>query len=319
MNKVSIFAFSQYGAELSLKLKTLLDYTYEVEGYYKKEYPQLNKLDKPLSEVVEDAFKKSNIIVFVGAVAIAIRLIAPLIKSKVEDPAIICIDDSGRYVIPILSGHLGQANKHALDFADLLDATPVITTSTDIHNVFAIDVFATKNNLLITNPKMIKYISSHLLEDNKVGFICDYEEVITPDFIDMNNEDIGICISEDITKRPFKQTINLIHKKYVLGVGLRKDKDSKTFEEFILNELKENNIDIKLVSEIVSIDLKKDEQALKDFACKYRLKLQTFSSDQLNNVQGEFSSSAFVKSITGVDNVCERALAYVVGSNNIII
>ncbi|MEG0283546.1 MAG: cobalamin biosynthesis protein [Erysipelotrichales bacterium] len=318
MNKVSVFAFSEYGAELSLKLKSLLDYNYDVEGYYKKEYPQLNKIDKPLSEVVEDSFKQSNIIIFIGAVAIAVRLIAPYLKSKVEDPAIICIDDGGSYVIPILSGHIGQANKYALDIASLLDAIPVITTSTDIHNVFAIDVFATKNNLLISNPAMIKYISTHLLENNKVGFVCDYQKVNTPDFIDINNKDIGICISEDINKKPFKKTINLIHKKYVLGVGLRKDKDSQTFEEFILNELKENKIDIKLVSEIVSIDLKKDEKALKDFACKYRLKMQTFSSEQLNNIKGEFSSSQFVKSITGVDNVCERSLAYVVGYENIL-
>lgn len=319
MIKTKIIAFTNHGAKIAQTLVNNLNDGYYVSAYYKEKYPDLlvNKLS--LNKFTKEAFNDSRLIIYIGAIGIATRAIAPFIKSKDVDPAIICIDDQANYVIPLLSGHLGNANNFALEISKILEAKPIITTSTDINNVFAIDNFALKNNLLIDDISKIKDISSELIKGNKIGLVSDYPiDNDIPDFIDKDNHEVGIYLGDDTTKYPFNKSINLRYKKYVVGIGVRKDKESEVLEEYFLRILKENKIDYRLVSTIVSIDLKKEELALINLANKYRYKFITYSSDELAQVEGEYTASDFVKKTTGVDNVCERSVAKYAGYNNII-
>ena len=120
-------------------------------------------------EFTRRCFAGCDAIVFIGAAGIAVRMIAPLVKAKDTDPAVLVIDEKGRFVIPILSGHIGGANALAMRLATLLHATPVITTATDVNGVFAVDVWATQNGCAIPDTQHIKAVSAALLVGQSVG------------------------------------------------------------------------------------------------------------------------------------------------------
>ena len=112
---------------------------------------------------------------FIGAAGIVVRSIAPFLTDKVNDPAILVMDEKGKFVIPILSGHLGGANAYAEQLARKIGAVPVITTATDCNQCFAVDLFAQKNGLWIADWHKIKEISSRILEKEPVGWISEYD------------------------------------------------------------------------------------------------------------------------------------------------
>ncbi len=117
----------------------------------------------------------SDAVIFIGACGIAVRSIAPYVASKKTDPAVLVVDECGKFVISLLSGHLGGANELAENSsAEILEAMPVVTTATDLHHRFAVDVFAKKNNCAILNMKAAKEVSAALLAGKKVGFYSEF-------------------------------------------------------------------------------------------------------------------------------------------------
>ena len=120
-----------------------------------------------LRKYTEQHFYEKDAMIF------AVRAIAPWVRSKETDPAVLCVDEAGRFVIPLLSGHLGGANDLAMLAAEILGAVPVITTATDLRQAFAVDVFAKKNQLTILNLKTAKGISAAILRGERVGLFSE--------------------------------------------------------------------------------------------------------------------------------------------------
>lgn len=112
-------------------------------------------------------------IIFVGATGIAVRAIAPFIHGKAVDPAVLVIDEAGRYVISLLSGHLGGANALARTAASLIEAEPIITTATDAESAFAVDTFAKENGFLLTDLRKAKEVSAKVLRGEKLRIYSD--------------------------------------------------------------------------------------------------------------------------------------------------
>lgn len=260
-------------------------------------------------EFVEEHFFSSQVIVFVGAIGIAIRYISNLIKTKDKDPAVIVIDEKMQFVIPILSGHLGGANEFAIKIANVFNSTPVITTSTDIHGVFAIDVWAKKNNCKILNIDAIKIISSSLLNKETVMLCSDFKVVskLPNGLVIKSTAEKGINISIYNNKKPFSKTLKLVPKILAIGAGCRKGVSLDVFESVVIDLLQKENIDINSISKLATIDVKKNERCFVQFAEKYDIELVTYSADILKSAKGNFASSNFVLKTVNVDNVCERS------------
>lgn len=269
--------------------------------------------------------------IFIGAAGIAVRYIAPWVKDKYTDSPVLVIDEKGDFVIPLLSGHVGGAVALADRVADIIGAVSVHTTATDVRRKFAVDVFARKNGLVITDRNAAKKISAGVLNGEKIALYIEDTSVSvggTPP------EEIVLCHSPeeadeysfrviitdvpkqggDAGKRKARDmyrdggcTLELLLRNIAAGIGCRKGIEASVLEKGFLEILDENMLDIRQVKNIASIDLKKNEPALLRLCEKYGIPFGTYTSEELNDISGVTASSDFVKKVAGVDNVCERA------------
>lgn len=320
---IDMYAFSSKGAILCDKIiEGLKDDNIEafVPERYIKNSHHVKMREDNLYNSIEKSFKEKNCIIFIGAVGIAVRAISPFVKSKTTDPAVICVDERGLNVISLLSGHIGGANKLTREISIIVGGNPIITTATDINDKFAVDEWASNKNMHIGSLKSCRDIASEILEDNKIGLYCDFSiEGEIPAEIDKYESNIGICISLNDSKKPFYNTLNLIPRIISIGVGCRKGTEFNIIYNAIKDVLLENNISHCAIKSINSIDLKKDEEGIIKVSEILNVPFNTFSKEELNKIEGQFSKSKFVESIAGVDTVCERAALMESNNNTLII
>lgn len=333
MKKIFLISFTDNGQALAEKL---------AGGLNQKEMEvQAFRCGNPLSlsAFASQGFRKADALIFVGAMGIAVRAIAPHVVSKVKDPAVVVIDEKGNNTISVLSGHLGGGNELTQLVAEITGANPVITTATDVQGVFAIDLWTKKNNCKILRPDRIKVISAALLSGEKLDFVSDYEiSGQVPKNIELRvlrgqkedkvenaqgeagfDERPNVLVSIDKTKieKANRKCLVAVPQIAYLGVGCRKGTTEHAIEECFEEFMRKSGISADAICLVCSIDLKKDEEGLISFCKKHELEFKTFSAEQLSAVEGEFSGSDFVQKITGVDNVCERSA--ICGSGGIIV
>ena len=267
--------------------------------YEKRGMEEVTSYDSSISveEFVGNAFEDKACLIFVSAVGIAVRYISKFVNDKLTDSPVIVIDDNAQFVIPLVSGHVGGANKVALTVAELLGATPVITTSTDVNDVFSPDLYAVENNLKIQNRDGIKKVSVKAVDGKAVRLSI---KSFPP------KEPVDVLVS-NVADADAEYSLLLSPKPYVLGVGTKKGKDVNEAEEYILSVLEEYRISLDEVYALCSIDRKEEEECLVHFSRKYRIPFITFDANLLSKAEGEFAHSDYVQEKVGVGNVCERA------------
>lgn len=270
-----------------------------------------------LTRWTEQAFMEGGALIYVGAVGIAVRAIASFIQHKVCDPAVLVIDETGQFVIPVLSGHLGGANELAERLASFLGAVPVITTATDRNGVFAVDSWAKRQNCRIPNPERIKNVSSKLLN----GEIAKYYS----EFPIMGDVPAGLeatgkldCDFALTIHRLSDKVLSCVPQIVTLGIGCKKDISAEALEERLRLFLASNRLDESAICEVSTIDIKQFEPGLKTFCAMHSWEMRTFSAAQLRSVSGCFSASEFVTETVGVDNVCERTAVLASGGTLIV-
>ncbi len=263
----------------------------------------------------EEMFAAGRPMLFVGAAGIAVRAIAPWVKDKMTDPAVLVMDEAGQFVIPILSGHVGGANELARLIAGACGAQPVITTATDVNRVFAVDVFAAGNGLAIADRAAARHVAMDLLEGRAVGFFNPYEveldgQVIrrwTPQGCLSRACQRNICIGVEARPAVPGETLRLVPRSVVVGIGCRRGTTFRALCEHLERTLARAGIMREAVTCVASIDVKRDEQAIVELARANGWEFITYSAEELERVPGKFSESAFVRETVGVGSVCERA------------
>ena len=301
MTIVGVMTFSKQGKKTAERLF----------GTWQDAIPLYYINDTPREAWIAMAFSYHMPILFVGAAGIAVRLIAPCIKDKLQDSPVIVMDERGEHVIPVLSGHMGGANAIAVQMAKQLGAEAVLTTATDVEGVFAVDVFARKNGFSVWNRDGIRVISQKMLEKETVRVAIAKEIVFPSTDIPKNfllvetEEEADLWIG---TKPREEETaLQLIFQPYVLGMGCKKGKAFTELQPFVEAVIKERKIKMSEVYAMASIDMKSKEWGLLYLSCFYHLPFFTYTAEQLQAVEGNFSDSGFVAQVTGVPNVCERS------------
>ena len=332
--KISIICFTLTGQQTGEKLKKALEKQKHAVFLYAKSKYIPDSIKVSTKEWAGEQFESADGIIFIGATGIAVRSIAPYVASKKTDPAVLVTDECGKFVISLLSGHLGGANELALQAAEALHAVPIVTTATDLEGKFAVDVFAKKNNCHIFRMKEAKEVSAALLAGEKVGFYSEFPwEGELPDGLvnccglrdEISSETdlaameaklesasdlfpkVGIAVTIHKNCTPFLSTTHVVPQAVALGMGCRKNKEAQAVEKAAFTCLEENQIYPQAVACLASIDIKKEEPGLLALAEKMGIPFETFSSEELLGVKGEFTASSFVSRTVGVDNVCERS------------
>ena len=316
--KVAVFAYSRQGCKTA---RRVIDFFagHELQCYTMERFeePGFLPIRRPSKPFYGPIFNDVDAMVFVGSVGIAVREIAPHVRDKSTDPAVVSIDELGKFSVPLLSGHIGGANDLALALAETIGATPVITTATDINKKFSVDAWAARNGYGIASLSRAKAVSAAILEQD-VPLKSDYPIVtnLPGGVVLADSGDVGIRISV-FKDEPYKQTLRLIPKILHLGIGCRKGTPVETIREAVDEVLLEHNIDQRAIKCAASIDLKAEEAGLLQYCGEQKLPVTFYTAEELKAVPGEFTPSTFVKSITGVDNVCERSA--LIGAEKLIV
>ena len=344
MSHIAIAGFTANGCVLAQKIANELDGARAWAPHRIAEEVGLPGFDSVGAWTGEAFAQGCDGIVFVGACGIAVRAVAPYVASKMHDPAVVCVDEAGRWAISLLSGHVGGANDLARRIARIVGATPVVTTATDVRGAFAIDEWAARCGLVIANPQLIKRVSGALLEGGHVGVRVGRQvsvagelpagfarEECASDTNDANNGIRKPCPAEaapahdsadaaralhahvhigpELPGESYPDTLHLITRNAVVGVGCRRACEPATLQDSVEAALAGLGLAPEAVATLATIDLKAAEPAVVELAAKHGWRLHTFSARALAAQGGDFASSEFVRTHVGVDNVCERALA----------
>lgn len=266
----------------------------------------------PLYVWAEKQMREKNALLFIGACGIAVRAIAPSVTDKLQDAPVLVMDEKGKYIIPILAGHMGGANELAQYLARLTGAEAVITTATDLNEKFAVDLFAKRNHLVIGNKEGIVKVSSKVLAGKEItvsleaghgNFACLPEGVRLLPY--PPTEPVDVLISSQETGS--EATIFLKPKEYIIGMGCKKGTTVDQINGFIERKMGELGISDTQIYALASISQKREEPGLIEWCRRKDVLFLTYTAAQLQQVKGEFQKSVFVKEQVGVDNVCERA------------
>jgi cobalt-precorrin 5A hydrolase len=290
-----------------------------------------------LSNELAEKFERYSGHIFIMATGIVVRMIAPLIKHKTQDPAVVVVDDKGHFAISLLAGHLGGANELTRQTADLIGARPVITTATDINRLPAIDVLAKEKNLIIENPAAIKTVNMAILKGETI-YVHDPQNVLQnrlpktePRPSENLNADSGKNrqLSENMNKAAVfvddvqlafpATTLVLRPASLVAGIGCNRNTPADEIKALLEAVLATAGLSALSLKCLASIDLKADEDGLIALGRELDLPLVFFTRLELNQVLNIENPSTVVENHVGVKSVCEAAAILAARNGTLIV
>lgn len=331
--KVAIISVSEKGRALANNMKAILneDSTFiKVDLFHKNVKLHINEIfdyNSKHNSFSNDYSQKYDAIIGIMATGILIRSITPFLKSKSEDPAIIGIDDNGKFVISLLSGHLGRANELTLKLAKKIDSQPVITTSTDINNKIGIDVLANDLFLEILDTKKILPFNKAILEGESIKLVTQEDNLVyLNDYLSNLNNSVKIdVLADERIANGIIATLNdinllMLAKTLVIGIGSKKGKSKNDVLTAIYHVLNDLNLNYGRVNYLATAEIKKDEKGILEASNQLNIPLKIVSMDELKNFEcDDCSKSDFVRKQFGINGVCEQSAMIIAGKNSKLI
>lgn len=328
-NNMAIFALTSGGAIQAGKLaqktggRLYLPARFQQENTVMTGLPGTTSYFHAFKETVREAFWRYRAFVFVMATGIVVRTIAPLLESKYTDPAVVVVDETGKFAVSLVAGHLGGANELARRVAVILDGTAVITTATDVEGKPAVDILAGQLNCVPFPCNMVKYVNRALAEGESVCLKSRWplprEAVKGFNTSKPASEGNWQVVVDSAPQEVVNKSLYLLPRNLVIGVGCRRG----TPGELILEAVEKVLADIpggkSRIKALASIDIKKNEAGIKYAAKYYGVPLQIISRGAIEELEGVFEESEFVKKTVGVGGVCEPAAIIASNRGKVII
>lgn len=318
--KLALVALSKHGRILGKRVKELfpepIDF-YLAENYLEEGDEIIPFPPGKLLSLVGDLFSKYQGIIFIMALGIVVRKIAPYIQDKRVDPAIVVMDEKAEAVISVLSGHLGGANQLTRELAKVLNAKPVITTATDIHGKIALDLVAQELKCQIKPFSNLKKVSGAVVNDRQVNIFSQYSLPIREteklkiypleDYPAKDQGEATVLVTNQALPIPEKKPyVFLIPQNVAIGIGCRRGVEKEKILTAIKWALKKTDIQQASVACLTSIDLKNNEEGLLQAAAELEIPTKFFIKEEIDQLSEEYAVSNFVKNKIGVNGVCEQ-------------
>lgn len=340
--KIAIISITKHGSALARNLhREFPGSRLFISSKFRKEDDgqTVDYFDVPIAQLSETLFHQYDAIIYFVSLGAVVRTIARLLKDKKTDPAILSIDDKGKFVISVLSGHLGGANKLTQRIAELMWAVPVITTASDVGKTIPADILGREMGWVLENFDNVTHVSASIVNDEPVGVYQEagernwwrHETPLPANISPVSNLNeladpkykAGLIISdrslEAFPEVLLKKVTIYRPKSLVMGIGCDRGVDLDEVETLIQNTFKENHLSIKSVARIATIDIKGDEKALLELSDKFNIPLETFSKDELNSVAEKVNPSEMAMKYTGAVGVCEPAALLASGAAELLI
>ena len=321
MEKVSVLAITKNGINIGIKLKELFP-NWEIFAPVKlsNENNSIIWYSEPTSDKIIELFKNSNALICLFSLGAVIRLIAPHLKDKKTDPAVIVIDDKTNFVISVLSGHIGGANELTQEISEKLNALPVITTAADVNKTIAVDLVGREFGWRIDDDTTVTKISAHMVNAEPIGVFQQTNDqkwykqlpknVTIYDSLEelkKSNSKAHLIISDEIIDNELSQE-SVIYRpqSLVIGIGLHWDTTKDTIKEGIEHCLKKFNLSSKSIAKLVSIKKPEDVQGLIDLGKEMQVPVEYVDREELAEIITP-NPSATVKAFEGTASVSEAA------------
>lgn len=325
MEKVAVIAITKNGIEIGLSLKKKFP-TWEIyaPSKFSNNNSQIEWFEDSTTAKVGELFKNHEALVCIFSLGAVIRLISPHLRDKKTDPAIVVIDDTAKFAISTLSGHLGGANQLTEDIAKVLGATAVITTAADVNKTIAVDLVGKEFGWKIDDDSTVTKVSALMVNEEKIGVFQDVgeKEWWTPkkelpknitiynsldELKNSNSKGYLIISDKEIEdKELLKNSVVYRPKTLVVGIGLHWDTSKDTIKEGVEFCMKKFKLSPKSIARFASIKKEANVAGLQELAKEWNLSVDYFEKEQLAQIAIP-NPSETVQAFEGTPSVSEAS------------
>jgi cobalt-precorrin 5A hydrolase len=320
MEKVSVLAITKNGVKIGEELKSIFpDWKIYAPKKFSDKGIKIKWYSEPTSEKIVELFKNSNALICIFSLGAIIRLISPFLKDKKTDPAVIAIDDKTKFVISVLSGHIGGANELTHEVAEKLGSIPVITTAADVNKTISVDLVGNEFGWKIDDDSFVTKISADMINEEIIGVFQQigkknwHKELpknvkIYDSLEELKNSNSKSCliISDKIINGFDKNCIIYRPPSLVIGIGLHWNTSKETIKNGIDDCLKKFNLSSKSITKLVSIKKPQDVQGLIDLGIEMNIPIEYVNREDLAEISAP-NPSETVKRFEGTASVSEAA------------
>ena len=322
MEKVSVLAITKNGLNIALKIKSKFpSWKIYAPSKFSNNENSVEWYSEPTAIKVADLFKTNEALICLFSLGAVIRLIAPHIKDKKTDPAVIVIDDKTTFVISALSGHLGGANKLTLEIAHELGSTPVVTTAADVNKTIPVDLLGSEFGWKIDNDSTVTKVSACMVNEEKIGVYQEAGEknwwsgelpknvTIYPTLKELKNSgSTGFLIISDkkLDLDILADAVIYRPKSLVVGVGLHWDTSKDKIKECLEACFKKFGLSLKSIAKFATIKKKQGVKGLNELSQELKVPIEYFEKEDLAKIPIP-NPSETVKTFEGTPSVSEAA------------
>ncbi|MDQ6723110.1 MAG: cobalamin biosynthesis protein [Thermoproteota archaeon] len=303
--EIAIVAITKNGIEIAKKLKNDFGTNGAVDIFVPAKFPNtdlsITYFQEPVAQKIGYIFSNYSSLILIFSLGAVIRLVSPYLKDKKIDPAVVVIDDSAKFVISTLSGHLGGANELTIRISNFLKSMPVITTAADVNKTISVDLVGNKFGWVIDNYENVTKTSAMMVNEEKIGVFQDAGEKdwwslnelpknvdIVNDINDLLNDNYKACliITDKLifNKMLFDKSVIYRPKTLVVGIGLHWSTTKETIEKGIMSVMDENRLSFKSIKLIASLDKGKPVKGLDTYCRENNINIMLFSKENLGKV-----------------------------------
>jgi cobalt-precorrin 5A hydrolase len=324
--KTAVIAITKHGAALARRL----DGDRYISAKFRNEEPA-HYFEKPIKELTAEVWPQYEALVYVVSLGAVVRTIAPFLKDKHVDPAVIVVDDKANFAISVLSGHVGGANELTERIASQLGAQAVVTTASDVGKTIPVDILGRELGWTTELGQNITKVSAAVVNEEPIAFVQETGEknwwrrdTPLPKNIQIVSLDearkfkTALIVTDRLVDEEFlSKAVVYRPKSLVLGMGCDRGVTCEQVEEFVRSALEQHRLSFASVRNLATVDLKQDEPALVEFCAKHRLEMVCYPSEQLKKVPAP-NPSATVEKYVGTPGVSEPAAMLSAGGELIV-